>query len=122
MQNLNPAYPDYAHQLGSALGSAPDGSTTLAGIYQQAVQQATLLSYLEDFKILGVMSPALLPLLLLVKPGKGGGAAVPSTDRDRRPENPLRACWRIQPSTSLSSIKASWPGCRRRSTNAPGIA
>jgi DHA2 family multidrug resistance protein len=77
MQNLNPAYPDYAHQLGSALGSAPDGSTTLAGIYQQAVQQATLLSYLEDFKILGVMSLALLPLLLLVKPGKGGGAAVP---------------------------------------------
>jgi DHA2 family multidrug resistance protein len=77
MQNLNPAYPDYAHQLGSALGSAPDSSTTLAGIYQQAVQQATLLSYLEDFKILAVMSLALLPLLLLVKPGKGGGAAVP---------------------------------------------
>ena len=77
MQNLNPAYPDYAHRLGSALGSAPDGSTTLADIYQQAVQQATLLSYLEDFKILGVMSLALLPLLLLVKPGKGGGAAVP---------------------------------------------
>jgi DHA2 family multidrug resistance protein len=77
MQNLNPAYPDYAHQLGSALGSAPDGYTTLTGIYQQAVQQATLLSYLEDFKILGVMSLALLPLLLLVKPGKGGGAAVP---------------------------------------------
>jgi DHA2 family multidrug resistance protein len=77
MQNLNRAYPDYAHQLGSALGSAPDGYTTLTGIYQQAVQQATLLSYLEDFKILGVMSLALLPLLLLVKPGKGGGAAVP---------------------------------------------
>ena len=77
MQNLNPAYPDFAHQMGSVLGSAPDASTTLAGIYQQAVQQATLLSYLEDFKILGVMSLALLPLLLLVKPGKGGGAAVP---------------------------------------------
>ena len=72
---LNSAYPDFAHQLGSALGSAPDSSMTLAGIYSQAVQQATLLSYLDDFKILGVVFLALLPLLLLVKPGKGGGAA-----------------------------------------------
>ena len=48
---------------------------TLAGIYSTAVQQATLLSYLDDFKFLGVVFLALLPLLLLVKPGKGGGAA-----------------------------------------------
>ena len=74
LQNLNPAYPDFAHQLGSALGSAPDASMTLANLYQQAVQQATLLSYLDDFKILGVAFLAVLPLLLLVKPGKGGGA------------------------------------------------
>ena len=39
------------------------------------MQQATLLSYLDDFKILGLVFLALLPLLLLVKPGKGGGAA-----------------------------------------------
>ena len=78
MQNLNPAYPDYAHQLGNLLGSAPDASTTLAGIYQQAVQQATLLSYLDDFKVLGGVFLALVPLLLLVKPGKGGAAAAPA--------------------------------------------
>jgi len=77
LQNMNPAYPDYAHQVGNMFGSGPDTTTTLAGIYQQAVQQATLLSYLDDFKILGLMALALLPLLLLVKPGKGGGAAVP---------------------------------------------
>ena len=77
LQNMNPAYPDYAHQVGNLLGSGPDSTTTLAAIYQQAVQQATLLSYLDDFKLLGVASLALLPLLLLVKPGKGGGAAVP---------------------------------------------
>ena len=77
LQNLNPAYPDYAHQVGSALGSGPDTSTTLAGIYQQAVQQATLLSYLDDFKILGAVFLALLPLLLLVRPGKGGGGPAP---------------------------------------------
>jgi len=78
LQSLNPAYPDYAHQLGSLLGSAPDSQTTLAGLYTQAVQQATLLSYLDAFKILGILSFAMLPLLLLVRAGKGGAAAVPA--------------------------------------------
>jgi hypothetical protein len=31
-----------------------------------------LLSYLDDFKLLGLVFLGLLPLLLLVKPGKGG--------------------------------------------------
>jgi MFS transporter, DHA2 family, multidrug resistance protein len=75
LQSLNPAYPDWAHQLGSAFGSPADPTTTLAAVYSQAIQQATLLSYLDDFKLLGVVFLALLPLLLLVKPGKGGGAA-----------------------------------------------
>jgi MFS transporter, DHA2 family, multidrug resistance protein len=75
LQNLNPAYPDWAHQVGGQLGSPADGATTLAGIYSQAVQQATLLSYLDDFKFLGVVFLALLPLLLLVRPGKGGAGA-----------------------------------------------
>jgi hypothetical protein len=30
---------------------------------------ATLLSYLDDFKVMGLVFLALLPLLLLVKPG-----------------------------------------------------
>ena len=75
LQSLNPAYPDYAHQLGSALGSAPDAQTTIAGIYAQAQEQAALLSYLDDFKALGIVFLALLPLLLFVKPGKGGAGA-----------------------------------------------
>ena len=33
----------------------------------------TLLSYLDDFKFLGLVFLALLPLLLWVRPGKGGG-------------------------------------------------
>jgi MFS transporter, DHA2 family, multidrug resistance protein len=74
LQDLSPAYPDYAHQLGSLLGGTPDAPATLADVYQQAVQQATLLSYLDDFKILGLIFLLLLPLLLLVRPGKGGGA------------------------------------------------
>ena len=42
------------------------------------MQQATLLAYIDDFKMLAVVFLALLPLLLLVKPGKGGGAAAPA--------------------------------------------
>ena len=73
LQPLNPSYPDYAHHLGSLLGSAADAPSTLAGVYAQAIQQATLLSYLDDFKLLGILFLALLPLLLLVRKGKGGG-------------------------------------------------
>jgi hypothetical protein len=59
------------------------------------VRQATLLSYLDDFKILGVLSLALLPLLPLVKPGKGVLLPPLPTERDRRPESrggPVPCC------------------------------
>jgi MFS transporter, DHA2 family, multidrug resistance protein len=75
LQPLNPAYTDYTHHLGAVLGVPPDGMTVLASVYQQALEQATLLSYLDGFKILGVIFLALIPLLLLVKPGKGGVAS-----------------------------------------------
>jgi MFS transporter, DHA2 family, multidrug resistance protein len=78
LQSLNPSYPDWAHQLGSAFSSPPDTTTTLAAVYSQAIQQATLLSYLDDFKLLGVVFLALVPLLLLVRPGKGGGGPTPA--------------------------------------------
>jgi len=72
LHGLNPAYPDFAHQVGGVLGATPDAPTTLANIYQGALQQAALLSYLDDFMVLGVLFLALLPLLLLVRAGKGG--------------------------------------------------
>jgi DHA2 family multidrug resistance protein len=75
LQGMNPAYTDYAHHLAAAIGSTPDSPATLASIYQSALQQATLLSYLDDFKLLGVLFLALLPLLLWVRPGTGGGRA-----------------------------------------------
>jgi DHA2 family multidrug resistance protein len=78
LQGLNPAYADYTHQLGNALGSAPDSATTLANVYAQAVQQSALLSYLDGFKALAVLFLAMLPLLLLVRPGKGGEGPVPA--------------------------------------------
>ena len=80
LQGMNPAYTDYAHHLAAAIGSTPGSPATLASIYQSAVQQATLLSYLDDFKLLGVLFLALLPLLLWVRPGPGGGRAAPGDD------------------------------------------
>lgn len=78
MQGMNPAYPGYAHHVAAAIGSTPGSQATLAAIYQSVVQQATLLSYLDDFKMLGIFFLALLPLLLLVRPGKGGGRGAPA--------------------------------------------
>ena len=78
LQPLNPAYPDFTHQIGSVLGASPDASSTLANIYQTVQQQAALLSYLDDFKVLGILFLALIPLLLLVRAGKGGGGPAPA--------------------------------------------
>jgi DHA2 family multidrug resistance protein len=74
-QQLHSAYPDYVNHLAGTLGSTPDSATTLANIYQGIISQATLLSYLEDFKVLGLVFLGLLPLLLFVKGGKGGPGA-----------------------------------------------
>ena len=77
MQGLSPAYGNYTHHLAAALGSTPASQVTLAAVYQNVVQQATLLSYLDDFKLLGLTFLALLPLLLLVRGGTGGGRSAP---------------------------------------------
>jgi len=74
LQQMNPSYPDFARQLGHAMGTTANAPSTLASIYQSVTDQAALLSYLDDFKVLGLVFLALLPLLLLVKPGKGGAA------------------------------------------------
>jgi len=75
LQGMNPAYTDYTHHLAAALGSTADSQVTLAAVYQSAVRQATLLSYLDDFKLLGIVFLALLPLLLWVRGGTAGGRA-----------------------------------------------
>ena len=77
LQSMNPAYPDFATQVGASIGSGANTPDTLANIYQGVVQQATLLSYLDDFKMLGLIFLGMLPFLLLLKAGKGGGGPVP---------------------------------------------
>lgn len=75
LQSMNSAYPDYANQVAGLTGAGPDAPSTVAIIYQNMVQQATLLSYLDDFKLLALVFVAAMLLLLLVKRGKGGGGA-----------------------------------------------
>ena len=78
MQGLNPFYPDFAQHIARTYDTSPDSTLTLASVYQTVLQQATLLSYLDAFKLLAVVFLGLIPLLLLVKPGKGGAGAVPA--------------------------------------------
>jgi outer membrane protein TolC len=73
LQRLYGPYSDYALHVGRTLGNTADSNTTLASIYQNAVSQATLLSCLDDFKVFGVVLLVLLPLLLLIRPGKAVG-------------------------------------------------
>ncbi len=75
LQGMNPSYPDYASQIGSLLGDSAHGAATTASIYQGAVQQATLLAYIDNFKVMGLIFLGMLPLLLLVRPGKGNSGA-----------------------------------------------
>jgi DHA2 family multidrug resistance protein len=72
LQPLNPAYPDFVQQV-----NGTSASETLARIYDGALQQSFLLSYLDDFKLLAVLCLLLIPLLFLLKPGKGAAGSVP---------------------------------------------
>ncbi|HEX4376299.1 MAG TPA: DHA2 family efflux MFS transporter permease subunit [Steroidobacteraceae bacterium] len=76
VQPLNGSYSDYAAQLAHQLGTTPDSAVTMASLYQQINIQSTLLSYLEDFKVVGLIFLTLIPLLLLVRPGKGGAGGM----------------------------------------------
>jgi MFS transporter, DHA2 family, multidrug resistance protein len=77
-QPLNDAYSAYAGQLAHTLGTTPDSSTTVATVYQGIISQATLLSYLEAFKVCALVFLAMLPLLLFVRPAKGGPGGAPA--------------------------------------------
>jgi len=76
LQSMNPAYPDYANQVGQLAGGGAHSTSTLASIYQGVAQQAALLSYLDAFKALAIVFIVFLPLLLLLKAGKAIGPGV----------------------------------------------
>jgi DHA2 family multidrug resistance protein len=75
LQSMNPALNDLTRQLSQLTDTASGALSTLGRIYQAAVQQAQMLSYLDAFKAFAVIFLMLLPLLLFVKPGAVGGEA-----------------------------------------------
>ncbi len=73
LQTMNGAYPGFIEQLGHATHGAAGAPATLAQAFQAGLQQASLLSYLDAFKALGVIFLLVLPFLLLVKGGTASG-------------------------------------------------
>lgn len=73
LQSFNPGYDNYLNQLGQATYATPQMS--LAQTYRLGTTQAMLMSYLDAFAAFAVIFLLLLPLLLLVKPGKASGQA-----------------------------------------------
>lgn len=52
---------------------APQGSTAIALINAEVTRQAVFIAYLDDFKLMMLVTFAVLPLLLLMKRGRQGG-------------------------------------------------
>jgi len=72
--HLNPSDPAYrsavqqlSHYLGIQSGAAAGLREALGVLYGNLQQQATLLSYIDDFRLLGVLSLACIPFLLFFR-------------------------------------------------------
>ncbi len=67
---LNPAFTDALDSMKGALGGTQQA---LGTIYRQVQMQAAILSYVEVFRVLMWICIAVLPLILVLKPARGGG-------------------------------------------------
>ena len=79
---MNPAYQNMVASLTSAYtaaGSSAAGAAARAQgmIYGIVQRQAAMLSFLDDFKLLGVVFFAIIPIFFLMKRPKMGGGNVP---------------------------------------------
>ncbi|GAA4742333.1 DHA2 family efflux MFS transporter permease subunit [Sphingomonas daechungensis] len=61
---------------------APGGSTAIAMINAEATRQAVFIAYLDDFKLMMLVTFAVLPLLLLMKKGQQGKGEKPAMAMD----------------------------------------
>ena len=66
-EGLNPLNPVFRHAVERIEGLAGDQTRALAIVYQQAQQQAAMLSYVEVFRLLMWAVIAILPLILLLR-------------------------------------------------------
>jgi len=61
---------------------APQGPVILSVINAEVTRQAIFIAYLDDFKLMMIVCLAVLPLLLLMKRGRGPGAGNPPLATD----------------------------------------
>lgn len=83
LQPLDRHFPDFIAQLSQTFHTSSSLETS-ARAFQIAMQQITLLSYVDAFKVFAVAFLALLPLLLFVRPGAATGGGHGAGEPQRR--------------------------------------
>ena len=76
-QNIPAASPELLQTIGPAFGP-----TALAVINAEVTRQALFIAYLDDFKLMMLVTFAVLPLLLLMKRGNKVGTGQPHVAMD----------------------------------------
>ena len=76
LNQLNPVFRDSLAKTTTLVGG--DQQVALAQIYSQVQRQAAMISYVEVFHVLMWMVIAVLPFILVLKPGGSGGDAPPA--------------------------------------------
>lgn len=96
LNSSNPVYwnslQKFTRFLARSGGSAQGSRLAMGALYRNLVQQATLCSYIDDFRLLGILSLTCLPFLFFFRNAKPGPSA-PSrargyTAKDRGPSQP----------------------------------
>jgi len=74
VEKLSPLDANYNDWIGKASGAlGGDQNTTLAVLYSQVQRQAAMLSFIDVFNSLMIVVLVVTPLVLLMRPPKGGG-------------------------------------------------
>jgi MFS transporter, DHA2 family, multidrug resistance protein len=84
-EHVNPyseAYRNTFNALSSSFTASGSSASTAASraegvVYNMITRQATMLSFLDDFKLLGIVFVCIIPLFFLLKRPKMGGGSVP---------------------------------------------
>ncbi|MEN3792318.1 DHA2 family efflux MFS transporter permease subunit [Fulvimarina sp. MAC3] len=71
---LNPFNPNFVEAV-AKMGMSQE--TALAVLNGQAQAQAAMIAYVDDFRLMMIITLCAIPLLLLMKPGKAGGGGEP---------------------------------------------
>ncbi|SMD04766.1 MFS transporter, DHA2 family, multidrug resistance protein [Fulvimarina manganoxydans] len=78
VSGLNPFNPNFTEALAAMGGMGANQTTALAVLNQQVQAQAAMVAYVDDFKLMMIITLCAIPLLALMRPKpKGAGPAEP---------------------------------------------